>query len=699
MGGEHLPDEPDATHSEDVAAQEHVLGRRRRRPTGTPPPLPKSIGTSGRAWLAAVVVVVLLGSIWVRVSPAFIDRIDSTILEWLAQFRTPWLTSLARWVNTISSNWGLALVGLTTAALMLVFHRTRHLVVYLIALAAVELTVQLLTVGMQRTRPYGVTALVGWEGYSAPSLPVAALTVVLVGIAYTLVIPGRPRYRAKWAIAALVFGLALVRMYLGVDHPTDALGGAILGVAIPVALFRAFTPNTVYPVSYGKRSKSAHLDVTGRRGEAIRLAVLEQLGFEVLDISPVGLEGSGGSTPLKLRVIDEDGAERSIFAKLYARSHVRADRWYKLGRTILYGSLEDETPFQTVRRFVEYEDYALRLLGEEGFPTPKAFGIAEITPEREYLIAMEFFDGAVEIGDAEVDDGVIDQALAMIRRMWDIGLAHRDIKPANMMVRDGELKLIDVFFVQVRPSPWRQAVDLANMMLVLALRSDPDRVYEHALGYFSPDELAEAFAAARGVASPTQLQQSLKFDGRDLLKRFRALAPQRAPIGIQRWSVRRVLLILAALFGLVATVGISEGLFFPNKDGVLPPECGMNNTMILFAQAVPSASKVPCVGELPIGWMVTNATVHDGYATFGLAVGAAGTPDVVVTLTPTCDENIGISVDLGGGCVTYHSTLAAETTGEPTLAEGISFISRKELVDFVATDDDQKLCGLGVPCP
>ncbi|HEY8018528.1 MAG TPA: phosphatase PAP2 family protein [Actinomycetota bacterium] len=699
MGADEPLDETDPTHSEDVAVQERTLGRR-RRPTGTPPPLPKSIGTSGRAWLAAVVVVVVLGSIWLRLAPAFVDRIDSAILEWLAQFRTPWLTSLARWINTISSNWGLALVGLTTAALMIVFHRTRHLIVYLIALALVELAAQLLTVVIERTRPYGVTALVGWEGYSAPSLPVAALTVVLIGIAYTLIVPGRPRYRAKIAIAVLVFGLALARMYLGVDHPTDALGGAILGVAIPIALFRAFTPNIVYPVSYGKRSKSAHLDVTGRRGEAIRQAVLEQLGFEVLDVSPVGLEGSGGSTPLQLRVIDEDGVERSIFAKLYARSHVRADRWYKLGRTILYGSLEDETPFQTVRRFVEYEDYALRLLGEEGFPTPRAYGIAEITPEREYLIAMEFFEGAVEIGDAEVDDGVIDQALAIIRRMWDVGLAHRDIKPANLMVRDGELKLIDVFFVQVRPSPWRQAVDLANMMLVLALRSDPDRVYEHALRYFSPEELAEAFAAARGVASPTQLQQSLKFDGRDLLTRFRALAPEQAPIGIQRWSVRRVLLILAALFVVAITLSISLGLFFPNKDSVLPPECGTNHTMILFAQAVPSASKVPCVGELPLGWMVANASVHDGFARFGLTMGADdANPEVVVTLSTACEDDAGIAVELGGACITYHSTLPAQTTGEPTLGDGISFISRRELVDFVGSEYDQKLCGLGVPCP
>ena len=85
----------------------------------------------------------------------------------------------------------------------------------------------------------------------------------------------------------------------------------------------------------------------------------EQLGLTVLEIKPVGLEASGGSTPLRLQVAGDP--DSYLFAKLYAKSHVRADRWYKLGRTILYGSLEDETSFQTVRRFVQYEDYTLRL--------------------------------------------------------------------------------------------------------------------------------------------------------------------------------------------------------------------------------------------------------------------------------------------------------------------------------------------------
>ena len=174
-------------------------------------------------------------------------------------------------------------------------------------------------------------------------------------------------------------------------------------------------------------------------------------GSTVLDLKPVGLAGSGGSTPLRLRVAGDP--DQYLFGKLYAMSHVRADRWYKMGRTVLYGRLEDEAPFQSVRRLVEYEDYALRLVRDAGVHTAAAYGIVEMTPEREYLLVTEFFNGAKEIGDVEVDESLIDQGLLVVRRLWDGGLAHRDIKPANLMVLDGELLLIDLAFTQVRPSP------------------------------------------------------------------------------------------------------------------------------------------------------------------------------------------------------------------------------------------------------
>ena len=124
-----------------------------------------------------------------------------------------------------------------------------------------------------------------------------------------------------------------------------------------------------------------------------------------------------------------------------------------------------------------------------------------------------------------MNDEIVDQAMALMRTLWDQGLAHRDIKPANLLVVDGRLQLIDVSGLEVRPSAWRQAVDLANMMLVMALRTDSQRVYDAALRYFSPDEVGEAFACAVGLAIPTELQRHLKEDPRDLIAEFKTLAP------------------------------------------------------------------------------------------------------------------------------------------------------------------------------
>lgn len=525
---------------------------RRRRPSGEPPPLPRNLGRSGRFWLimVAYLISVAIGVIVFAPFQRLFEHWDTEQLRWVIALRTRWLTDVMLLVNVVTSVWTIRVLRWGTILVLVIFRRWRHLLVFLGAVLAAEALTAGLALYIGRQRPLGVEILAGWRGYSMPSQALASLSVTLIGMAYALVPHGVLRHYAKWAIG-IVLGVALVaRIYLAVDQPTSAGFGAVFGIAVGLIAFRWFAPNDIFPVSY-RRGKAAHLDVGGRRGRAIEQAVREQLGLSVLEVKPVGLEGSGGSTPLRMKIAaTEDEPERYVFAKLYAKSHVRADRWYKLGRQVMYGALEDETPFQSVRRFVEYEDYTLRLLYDDGFPSPKPYGIVEISPEREYMIVMEFFDGAVEIGDAEIDDGVIEQGIQMIRHLWDAGLAHRDVKPANLMVRDGELKLIDVFFVQVRPSPWRQAVDLANMMLVLGLRTDADRVYASALRSFSPQEIGEAFAAARGVASPTQLRVSLKHDGRDLLARFRALAPDYPPVSIQRWSPRRV--ILAVEMGVAA---------------------------------------------------------------------------------------------------------------------------------------------------
>jgi serine/threonine protein kinase len=151
---------------------------------------------------------------------------------------------------------------------------------------------------------------------------------------------------------------------------------------------------------------------------------------------------------------------------------------------------------------------------------------------------------------------VIDEGLQLVKTLWDTGLAHRDVKPANLLVKDGHLQLVDVSGLEVRPTPWRQAVDLANMMLTLALQSDPDRVYDRATRLFTPEEIAEGFAADVGLAIPTQVQERLKEDPRPLMARFKELAPPHTPISIQRWSVRRVGLMVATVIALLVLAGM-----------------------------------------------------------------------------------------------------------------------------------------------
>jgi tRNA A-37 threonylcarbamoyl transferase component Bud32 len=439
--------------------------------------------------------------------------------------------------------------------------RLRHLLVYVAGLMAASYVVLWVAPFVGRSRPWGVAQLAPWEGFAQPSLPVTQLAAVLVGATYALVPGGHGRARVWIVVVTSIVLFGSARVYLAVEYPLDPVNGAVTGAAIMVAGFLFLCPEQVFPVGF-HRGRTAHLDIGGTRGEAIRVAIAEQLGCRVTAIEPVGLKGSAGSTPMRITI--EGDPPFDVFGKLYAQSHLRSDRWYKIGRELLYGRLEDESRYQNVRRLAEHEDYLMRRLKDADVAVPEPFGIVTITPEREYVLVTEFLAGAVELTAAEIEERTIDQGLRFVRRMWDHGLAHRDIKPANVMVREGDMYLIDASFGQVRPSAWREAVDLANMMLVLALRSTSERVYELATRHFTPAEIAEAFAATSGVTLPGQLKEELTSDGRDLVAEFKALAPARPAVPVQRWTLRRIGLavFLVVVLATILVLGIG------NLDGI-----------------------------------------------------------------------------------------------------------------------------------
>jgi membrane-associated phospholipid phosphatase/tRNA A-37 threonylcarbamoyl transferase component Bud32 len=671
--------------------REAVRSPRRRRPTGAPPPLPYHLQTSGVGWLVAAVVLVGLALAvfgrGLRGPAVAVTVVDDAVVRWLGGLRAPGLEVLWQGLAHLGSWWVLLALYFGLFLALVVLRRWRHLIVWFIATNLASTVLSWVARTARRPRPFGVDIQAAWGGWALPSLQVDFLAAMLVGILYTLVPEGRWRNAGKWLAVGLVALLGLARVAVGVDAPSDVLVGAGIGVAIPLLLFRRFVPGEVFPVAY-RRGRSAHLDVGGARGQAIRRALSEQLGLVVQDVRPFGLAGSAGSTPLRITVAGDP--PRVLFGKLYAQSHLRADRWYKLGRELLYGRLEDEKPFNTVRRLVQQEDYALSLMQRAGLPSPIPYGFVELTPEREYLLVTEFFQGAVELGEAEVDDGVVDDGLSIVRKMWDAGLAHRDVKPANLLVRDGHLLLIDVAFVEARPTPWRQAVDLANMMLCLALRCDAEQVYRRALQYFTVEEVTEGFAAARGLALPSQLRHLLRAQGRDLHGEFTRLLPSPPqPVRMQHWSARRVAL-WAAMVAVLVLAALNTGQIFNSEDLVQTPlninslDCTQPEPLWLEAQSVPSASLVPCVESRLVGWTVAEVAINDGRSVVILDHDRAGGGAVVLRLAAACDPAGAVEVPspepgvrrfvrverlagkfsatwydrFPGGCVTYrlHST-------------------------------------------
>ena len=159
-------------------------------------------------------------------------------------------------------------------------------------------------------------------------------------------------------------------------------------------------------------------------------------------------------------------------------------------------------------------------------------------------------------------------------------------------------------------------------------------------------------------------------------------------------------------------VTISVQAFFPAGNiGAYPPQCGTGHSMILAAQAVPSAALVPCVAALPSGWQVGGADIASGHARFWLDSDQAGMQAVTITLSATCDISGARQIPsdqpgtrrferplslrpqfaelrfytFPGGCATYQFSFARGAS--PLLAVpvdgAVGFMPRARLVDHV----------------
>ena len=476
--------------------------------------------------LVALSLVVFTGEL--RSPAVAVTAVDDAVVEWLAGVDGPGLSATMKvlaaagsWVTITALLWGLLLA-------LVILRRLRHLLVVVIAWTLQGLVIQyVLGPLLRRPRPFGVEFRTDWYAWAMPSEQIAALAVTLVGILYAVVPEGRWRQAGKWAATAVVALVAIARMHLGVEAPTDVVVGAVIGVTIPLLGFRLFTPNEAFPVTY-RRGRAAHLDIGGARGR----------GDPPGAGRPTRRGGRGRRTVRPGRVGRVDTAahqdqRRPEHAGCSASSTPAATFAPTAGTSsagnCCMAGWRTRSPSTRYGGWCSRRTTRCTSCISPACPPRGPTGSSSSPPSGSTCSSPSSSTRPPSSARPTSTTRVVDDGLALIRKLWDTGLAHRDIKPANLLVRDGHLLLIDVAFVQARPSPWRQAVDLANMMLCLALRSDPELVYQRALRQFSVAEISEAFAAARGLALPSQLRRMLRDQGRDLHGEFLRPAPGSTP--------------------------------------------------------------------------------------------------------------------------------------------------------------------------
>ena len=126
-----------------------------------------------------------------------------------------WLTDVADGIDRVGSGWAVSVVGFALLLALVVLRRWRHLFTFLGATMVIEVLADILYRWSRRPRPYDVTIIGRWDGWSFFAAPIAVVALLGVAISYTLVVAGRGRQIAKAVTAVAVVVFACAELYLG----------------------------------------------------------------------------------------------------------------------------------------------------------------------------------------------------------------------------------------------------------------------------------------------------------------------------------------------------------------------------------------------------------------------------------------------------------------------------------------------------
>jgi hypothetical protein len=178
---------------------------------------------------------------------------------------------------------------------------------------------------------------------------------------------------------------------------------------------------------------------------------------------------------------------------------------------------------------------------------------------------------------------------------------------------------------------------------------------------------------------------------------------------------------VAAVLGPVALTGCGQPTSFEGEVvACAEGEDGSPaNGVVLMAQAVPTASWVPCLDTVPLGWHFTEFEVRNDSAHFWLDSDRFGDHAIAMRFTASCDTSGATEIPsdragmrrlervtsvhpqyvgrrfyvFDGGCITLLFSLSGKDRAEPlaVATQGIGAVARNDLQKLVHEGSDGRL--------